>query len=627
MGLAVAGIGVSGLSAIRPFGLSGDAGSSISSGPAEESSGGGADAGSAAGADSAMLAPAEKLNLCGGQLAEVAPSATGLVATTQFPDSAAGTSAVEGVVTITNTGTAAVSGTTSAVPSVTLSQDGLVLWHSNGPIIAMVVEVALEPGESQTYQASFTPVRCEVEDDLGESFRDGLPALEPGTYEVSAAIYLIDEDGAPELITGPALARAAGLTDRRRSIESGMPPASTREPSIRSHRSFRTLGLRRRAMTGGAGLLLAVMAVGGGVLGSGVAHAENPPDLAGAMILDTVGVLSPAEAQVQSALDRLETEAGVQMFVVVVDRFDGVPVTESWATATAVQNRLGDGDILFAIATETRNYDVSYPDGFALDESATDAVEQDATQLLGNDDWANGVITAADGYREALTSPTGGGSGTAIVVVVVAVAAVIIGVIILRRRRRTRGQANGTSTPAGPSQEELDAQAGRLLVQLDDAIKTSGQELGFAVAQFGEDVARPFSDALASATAQVGEAFRLRQLLDDAQPETPEQRREMSTKIIELCTSADETLDAQADAFDELRTLERDADAGLARATATRSQRASGTGDGGRPDGRPAHAVFRCRRRRCRAESGPGPRPSRPRRTVGDGCRRRAHRR
>ncbi len=321
--------------------------------------------------------------------------------------------------------------------------------------------------------------------------------------------------------------------------------------------------MRFRAISAATGLFLAVL-LGGVLLGPGVAHAEDPPDLSGAMILDTSGVLASGQADVQTALDRLESETGVQMFVVIVDRFDGVPVTDSWAAATAEQNRLGDGDILFAIATETRNYDVSYPDSLALDETETDAVEADATGLLADDDWSGGLVAAADGYREALTAPAGGGSGTALIVGGVAVAAVVIGVIVLRRRKSAPGRLAGGNAPAGPTQEELDAQAGSLLVQLDDAIKTSGQELGFAVAQFGEDVARPFSEALASATGQVGEAFRLRQLLDDAHPETPEQRREMTLKIIELCTSADETLDAQADAFDELRTLERDADAGLA---------------------------------------------------------------
>ncbi len=69
--------------------------------------------------------------------------------------------------------------------------------------------------------------------------------------------------------------------------------------------------------------------------------------------------------------------------------------------------------------------------------------------------------------------------------------------------------------PAGPATEELDAQASQALVETDDSVRTSEQELGFATARFGEQAAAPFSAALRSAAAELAEAFRLRQLLDD----------------------------------------------------------------------------------------------------------------
>jgi hypothetical protein len=49
----------------------------------------------------------------------------------------------------------------------------------------------------------------------------------------------------------------------------------------------------------------------------------------------------------------------------------------------------------------------------------------------------------------------------------------------------------------------------------------------------------------------------LRQRLDDAEPEDEATRRAMLEEILGLCRSADERLDAQADAFDRLRDLER----------------------------------------------------------------------
>jgi hypothetical protein len=148
-------------------------------------------------------APAERINLCGGTVAEVAPSPSGLVLTAAFPDAPVGSERVEGTVTLTNTGASPVTGYTSATPAVTLSQGGVVMWHSNGPTIMMIRDVALAPGESIDFAASFTPVVCGVEDDLAEGFRADLPAAPAGEYQVSAAADVTVGDTL-ELVTGPA---------------------------------------------------------------------------------------------------------------------------------------------------------------------------------------------------------------------------------------------------------------------------------------------------------------------------------------------------------------------------------------------------------------------------------------
>ena len=150
-------------------------------------------------------APAEKINLCGAPLAEVAPSVSGLQLDLVFPEEVpTGGESVQGTVRLTNLGTQQVVGTTAASPAITLSQAGTVLWHSNGPMIMSAVLVDLGPGESMEYAASFTPVRCEVEDDLAQSFRTDLPALAAGGYELSAAIDFSPSSGAAlDLVTGP----------------------------------------------------------------------------------------------------------------------------------------------------------------------------------------------------------------------------------------------------------------------------------------------------------------------------------------------------------------------------------------------------------------------------------------
>ena len=200
--LAIAGIGVAGFTGLRTMPM----GASVSDAGAESAPEvfSGQDAGEAASGGAIQAAPASKLNPCGGGMADVAPSA-GLVLETRFaPSAPADGQSVDGTVTLTNTGTERIVGTTAATPAITLSQGGKVLWHSNGPMIMMVVEVDLAPGESLDYPASFTAVQCAEEDEMSESFRDDLPALGAGNYDLSAAIDLLGADGSPmPTITGP----------------------------------------------------------------------------------------------------------------------------------------------------------------------------------------------------------------------------------------------------------------------------------------------------------------------------------------------------------------------------------------------------------------------------------------
>ncbi|WP_150308404.1 hypothetical protein [Planctomonas psychrotolerans] len=226
--LAIAGIGFAGVSlaqSVTPTAVlsNGDASTGETADRGDSTgadSPAGTDAGSPSGTNGAAggslpgeaisLAPPEKINPCGGTLAELAPAASGLVATPVFPDRIpSGTEPVPGSVTVTNTGTERVTGYTGARPAITVSADGITVWHSNGPHIMLAQEIDLEPGASMDLPASITPVRCTEEDESGESFREDLPALHPGTYQLTAIFYLIrDADAAagsaPDVVSGPA---------------------------------------------------------------------------------------------------------------------------------------------------------------------------------------------------------------------------------------------------------------------------------------------------------------------------------------------------------------------------------------------------------------------------------------
>jgi hypothetical protein len=165
------------------------------------------DSGGAGSADAALdRPPAEKLNLCMAPVAEVAPAENGLVLSVEPVTASAGDQGIPTIVTMTNTGTVAVSGTTGGRPSMTLSRGGITLWHTNGPQTLIAVDVDLAPGESLQYPATFEPVRCAMADDEAESFRDDLPELAPGVYQLSAAIDFTRNDGSfIDLVTGPAV--------------------------------------------------------------------------------------------------------------------------------------------------------------------------------------------------------------------------------------------------------------------------------------------------------------------------------------------------------------------------------------------------------------------------------------
>lgn len=140
-------------------------------------------------------------------------------------------------------------------------------------------------------------------------------------------------------------------------------------------------------------------------------------------------------------------------------------------------------------------------------------------------------------------------------VVVLVVGLGIAGFAVLFRRRGDAGLARGSSGGLAA----LTRRAGSQLVALDDRVRDAGDEIGYAAAQFGDQRAAPFVDALHEARAKLAEAFRLRQALDDATPDSPREQREWTLQIIALTDQATALLDEQNAAFRALRGSEADA--------------------------------------------------------------------
>ncbi|MER5551520.1 TPM domain-containing protein [Streptomyces sp. NPDC002793] len=329
------------------------------------------------------------------------------------------------------------------------------------------------------------------------------------------------------------------------------------------------------------------------------ARAEDPVTLSrDGQITDKVGALGDREPQTEAALDRLFDEWQVQLFVVYVRDFSGRDA-RTWADETANRNGLGQEDVLMAVATHDRQYAYSVDPGSRLTDAQLQDVANTAVEpALRRNDWAGAAIGAADGYAAVLAGdpvPTpavtpgaadpGGGSGSGtsagllVPLAVVVVAGAVAAFAFTRRRRRTRtrttpaaggwgGVAREAAEPQVPL-PELDARAKEDLVDTDDAVRTSEEELGFATAQFGEESAAPFASVVQRAKSELTAAFRLRQELDDAFPEDDATRRRMLDEIISRCADANGRLDAMSEDFDRLRALEQTAPQAVATAETT----------------------------------------------------------
>lgn len=107
------------------------------------------------------------------------------------------------------------------------------------------------------------------------------------------------------------------------------------------------------------------------------------------------------------------------------------------------------------------------------------------------------------------------------------------------------------------SLHELDAEAARLLIQTDDAIRSGERELDLAVARFGGSaVARPAAN-LETARRDLAEAFRLRRSLDAGPDRDDAERHRILRQVVDRCADADAALDEQSAAIERLRDRER----------------------------------------------------------------------
>ncbi|OYN78204.1 TPM domain-containing protein [Mycolicibacterium sphagni] len=302
-----------------------------------------------------------------------------------------------------------------------------------------------------------------------------------------------------------------------------------------------------------------------------VAAAEPPfrlPDY----VTDNAGVLDDGQlANVQHAVDALYRDRHVRLWVVYVDSF--APKTAvSWTEETRRASDLSDQDAILAIATKQRSYAFLVPSAAAGGATSAQVDNVRLNQVepaLHNGDWTGAAIAAANGLAGLSATKTGGSGVSALIPLVIIAGLIVLAVVVLllwsRRRRQKRHEAEVAAAkrvdPTDPNAlasvplDALDELSRSIVVDVDNAVRTSTNELALAAEDFGQQQADRFNRAVENAKVTLQQAFNVRQQLDDAIPETPAQRRDLLTRVVVAAAQANRELDAQTEAFHELRDL------------------------------------------------------------------------
>ncbi len=321
-------------------------------------------------------------------------------------------------------------------------------------------------------------------------------------------------------------------------------------------------------------LVLATVAT---ILATSLALAADIPQLNG-RITDQTGSLDTD--RVQAAIDELGKSANIDLFVLWVRTTDDLTVTD-FAQQTFEQNSLGTNDALLLVALEDRRDALWVGDGLtAISDAEINSIISDSVEpLLQSGDYTGAMVEGAQAIGTAATTeppapnpgdgqpppveppigPPAESTGAINLWPVIGIALLLLGGFLVwrfvgdwRRRHLTEEERDRTIGA-------LARRANALLLETDELLRHDQQELGFAVAQFGEEEAAPFRAALDGAHEELKAAFGVRQKLDDEIPDPAEARTAMLNEIIQRCTRAQAAVTEQTKHFGELRDLQRNA--------------------------------------------------------------------
>ena len=304
------------------------------------------------------------------------------------------------------------------------------------------------------------------------------------------------------------------------------------------------------------------------------AATAEPPFRLPDQVTDNAGVLSDRQrADVQKAVDQLYSERHLRLWVVFVDSFAPKGAV-GWAQETRTASDLSADDAILAVATGQRSYAFLVPSTSVGGKTTkVDDIRRDQIEpALKRNDWVGAATAAATGLS-ALTGSKGGSSSTSgggslmPLLILAGIGLLLIGALMMwsKRRRRKRHEADvaaaqnidptDASALADVPIDALDDLSRTIVVKVDNAVRTSANELVLAVEEFGEAQTAPFAAAVDNARETLKQAFTVRQKLDDSKPEPLPERRDLLTRVVVSAARANKELDTQTAAFHQMRDL------------------------------------------------------------------------
>lgn len=300
--------------------------------------------------------------------------------------------------------------------------------------------------------------------------------------------------------------------------------------------------------------------------------AAEPPFRLPDYVTDNAGVLNDRQlADVQKAVDQLYSERRVRLWVVYVESFAPQGAV-GWAQQTQKISDLGSEDAVLAVATTQRSYAfLVSPTAAGGSSTRIDDIRRDRIEpALRSGDWAGAAAAAATGLAglgKGGSTAAGGGGSLIPMVFIAGIGLLVIGALMLwsRSRRRKRHEADVARAkdvdPTDPAAlasvpiDALDELSRSIVVKVDNAVRTSANELVLAVEEFGETQTAPFAAAVEDARETLKQAFAVRQKLDDHIPEPLPERRDLLTRVVVAAAKANKELDTQNEAFHQMRDL------------------------------------------------------------------------